>query len=73
MAAAFTVAGFRDVIGTQWPIDDHVSKDLAKDFYSRLRTDSDRPARALHRSRARLRANYPVWPVLWASHLHIGP
>ncbi|MGW6647726.1 CHAT domain-containing protein [Streptomyces iakyrus] len=71
------LAGYRQVIGTLWPIQDAVAADIAKDVYTHLRRDGDmataRAAAALHRAVRRARAAHPREPHLWASHIHLGP
>ncbi|MGI5372472.1 CHAT domain-containing protein [Streptomyces iakyrus] len=77
LASAFQLAGYRQVIGTLWPIQDAVAADIAKDVYTQLRRDGDvataRAAVALHRAVQRARAAHPREPHLWASHIHLGP
>ncbi|CAL9677456.1 hypothetical protein SUDANB1_08133 [Streptomyces sp. enrichment culture] len=77
LASAFQLAGYRQVIGTLWPIQDAVAADIAKDVYTQLRRDGGvataRAAAALHRAVQRARAAHPREPHLWASHIHLGP
>ncbi|MFD5949715.1 CHAT domain-containing protein [Streptomyces collinus] len=77
LASAFQLAGYRQVIGTLWPIQDAVAADIAKDVYTQLRRDGGvataRASAALHRAVQRARAAHPREPHLWASHIHLGP
>jgi CHAT domain-containing protein len=68
LTAAFHLAGYRNVIGTLWPINDRVAKTIAEDFYRR---HAD-PAEALHHALHRCRANHPERPRLWAAYVHTG-
>lgn len=71
--AAFAVAGFRDVVGTLWRVDDRVAPHAARAFYGALRSGAPDPAHALHHTVRELRAAYPNMPGHWAAHVHIGP
>jgi tetratricopeptide (TPR) repeat protein len=68
LTAAFHLAGYRNVIGTLWPIDDQVAKMIAEDFHAQ-HTD---PAEALHHALHRYRANHRERPRLWAAYVHTG-
>ncbi|MFF2131679.1 CHAT domain-containing protein [Streptomyces olivochromogenes] len=85
LASAFQLAGFRQVIGTLWEIDDQIAVVIAEAFYDGLKTDSaevdpDRAARALHRAVRQVRDGHDLpapfnrtqAPLLWAAHLHAG-
>lgn len=77
IASACQLAGFPHVIGTLWPIDDHMASVVAASFYESLRVSSGRTnpalaAQALHRTMRQLRAKYPEKPTRWASHIHVG-
>ena len=78
ITAAFHLAGYQHVIGTLWPINDTVARDLACDVYRHLTQhgttppDISRTAQALHDATRRLRARYPATPTLWAAHTHTG-
>ncbi|WP_264931097.1 CHAT domain-containing protein [Streptomyces sp. A012304] len=71
--AALAVAGYRDVVGTLWRVNDQVAVRATKSFYGRLTSRAYDPALALHETVRELRAAYPRMPGLWASHIHIGP
>ncbi|MGW3124204.1 CHAT domain-containing protein [Streptomyces sp. NPDC001107] len=78
LASAFQLAGYRQVIGTLWPIQDAVAADIATDVYTRLRRGgggvaTGQAAAALHGAIRRARAAHPRGPHLWASHIHLGP
>ena len=73
ISSAFQLAGYPHVIGTLWPIVDDVAARIAADVYTDLPTGAD-PARRLHASVRNVRDDYAGnSPLLWASHLHIGP
>ncbi|MFB7506954.1 CHAT domain-containing protein [Streptomyces broussonetiae] len=78
ITGAFQLAGFRQVIGTLWAVDDQVEADLAIDFYHRLTNggttapETARAPYALHRAVRKLRAQYPKSPMLWAAQVHVG-
>ena len=78
ITGAFQLAGFRQVVGTLWPIDDAVAAEIATDFYLHLTdagTAAPRPeqaAFALHQAVARARRRHPDAPSLWAAHIHVG-
>lgn len=71
ITAAFQLAGFRQVIGTLWEIDDEISLELATTFYERNDPAGD-AAYALHSAVGNLRARYSRTPSLWAAHVHSG-
>ncbi|MEV7451776.1 CHAT domain-containing protein [Streptomyces nigra] len=77
LASAFQLAGYRQVIGTLWPIQDAVAADIAKNVYTHMRRDGGlttrQAAAALHTAVQRARAAHPREPHLWASHIHLGP
>lgn len=74
-AAAFQIAGFSQVVGTLWRIDDAVAPALTEQIYAELlrgRPDARRAAAAVHRTVRGLRERYPNLPSLWAAHVHAG-
>ncbi|MGW4380126.1 CHAT domain-containing protein [Kitasatospora sp. NPDC004531] len=79
LTGAFHLAGYRNVIGTLWPVDDATAADLAVDFYAHLTSDgaaapdTAASARALHRAVRALREYFPLAPTHWAAHTHTGP
>ncbi|KAI1823626.1 CHAT domain-containing protein [Xylaria intraflava] len=79
ITSAFQVAGFAHVIGTMWPVSDHVSIDVARYFYEFLSQSgegamsSDRVvAAALRNAVVKIRREYPDNPRVWAPYLHFG-
>ncbi|CAL9676823.1 hypothetical protein SUDANB105_07959 [Streptomyces sp. enrichment culture] len=78
LASAFQTAGYRQVIGTLWPVPDATALVIADSFYERL-TDSgaDEPrtadaARILAASVQQLRASNPEAVSSWAAYIHLG-
>jgi CHAT domain/Tetratricopeptide repeat len=78
ITAAFHLAGYRHVIGTLWPVNDHAAAELTAAFYTHLTTQGTTPpqpdnaAHALHYATRRQRTRYPHTPTLWATHTHTG-
>jgi hypothetical protein len=76
IAAAFHLAGFRQVVGTLWPVADRVSLRMAKHLYPAVlddgRLDPERLPEALRAAVRSLRARWPDRPAAWASYLHLG-
>ncbi|GAA2010968.1 hypothetical protein GCM10009839_01170 [Catenulispora yoronensis] len=78
LTGAFHLAGYRNAIGTLWPVDDGSATQIATDFYTRLTSDGSTPpdtagsARALHHAVRALRGDYPATPTFWAAHTHTG-
>ncbi|MDX3538949.1 CHAT domain-containing protein [Streptomyces sp. MB09-01] len=70
-AHALFMNGFRQVIGTLWPIADEQAAAVAREFYRRLATGTD-AAEAIGRATSAIRREHPFEPLLWASHVHIG-
>ncbi|KAG2037127.1 CHAT domain-containing protein [Suillus americanus] len=62
LAAAMQFSGFRSVIGSMWPVDDEVARQVVSAFYDKLvddsgRLDCTRAAVALHKAVKKLRRN----------------
>lgn len=78
LTAALQLAGYRAVVGTLWPVNDHAAATITEDFYRRLlRPDTAYPdpeaaATALHHAIRAHRARHPALPTQWASHVHHG-
>lgn len=78
ITSAFQLAGYRNVIGTPWPVNDAPAMRIARDFYGYLTDNGTQPpdtsaaAPALHRAIRRLREDYPELPTRWAAHIHTG-
>lgn len=76
-AAAFQMAGFRQVIATSWPVSDSAAADLASRLYHQLsapgRLTADTVPGAFHRTIRDLRDQEPRAVATWAAYLHTGP
>jgi len=77
ITSAFHVAGFAQVIGTLWPVLDSAAGEIAGDFYASYLPDGTRrppatAAYALHEAIRRARDKYREYPLVWASHVHVG-
>jgi CHAT domain-containing protein len=77
LTGAYQLAGYPQVIGTLWEINDVIAADVAAAFYARLqapdgRIDTSRGALALHDTIRTLAREYAQAPWLWAAYLHTG-
>ncbi|MFE4337224.1 CHAT domain-containing protein [Streptomyces sp. NPDC056831] len=78
LTGAFQLAGFPQVVGALWPIDDRQAAVVTESFYSRLtadgsgRLDPDQAASALPDTVRAARDRCPAPPSLRAGHLHTG-
>lgn len=72
LTAAFHLAGFTQVIGTQWPVQDIAAARAAQWFYADLPRAEHDPARELHRTVLELRDRYRAHPAAWAAFHHVG-
>ncbi|MFF8919065.1 CHAT domain-containing protein [Streptomyces sp. NPDC015032] len=78
LTTAFQLAGFRQVVGTLWPINDMLAAEIADVFYSHLRSDPrrkpdpDRAAVTLHQTIQTIHDRYPELPSVWAAYVHAG-
>jgi CHAT domain-containing protein len=78
LTAAFQLAGYRNVIGTLWPISDRAAVEMAREVYSTLTNGGTTPpaldtvAEALHRATRHQRQRRPTMPTQWAGHIHYG-
>lgn len=75
IASAFHMAGYPQVIGTLWAVDDTVAATIAELVYTELTSGHADPRRApaaLHNAVTRIREHHPREPSRWASHIHIG-
>jgi tetratricopeptide (TPR) repeat protein len=77
LTTGFQLLGFRQVIGTLWPIQDRMAVEVADSFYRGLTTapghlDTDHAAVALHHCVRSLRCRLPNLPLLWAGYIHTG-
>ncbi|CAM3307611.1 CHAT domain-containing protein [Kibdelosporangium persicum] len=69
ITSAFLLAGYPEVIGTLWEVNDRVAGRIALDVHSGLSAGA---AEALHAAVLRCRADYPGTPSLWSAHIHTG-
>ncbi|NUP46950.1 MAG: CHAT domain-containing protein, partial [Catenulispora sp.] len=78
LTGAFHLAGYQNVIGTQWPVDERAASRVAIEFYAYLTAGGTKPpdttdcAYALHQAIRLLRSEYPNTPTHWAAHTHTG-
>jgi tetratricopeptide (TPR) repeat protein len=73
VSSAFQLAGFTHVIGTLWPVADDAAARIAEEVYTGPSERMD-PAQRLHAALVKVRDEYAGnSPLLWASHLHLGP
>ena len=76
-AAAFQLAGFRQVIATSWLVSDSAAADLASRLYHELSMPGHLTANAvpeaLHSAVHALRDDDPRAVMTWAAYLHSGP
>ncbi|GAP50811.1 CHAT domain-containing protein [Streptomyces azureus] len=73
--AAFQIAGFSQVVGTLWRVDDVVAPAFSQQLYGELIADRSGAlcaSAAVHRTVRQLRAKYPNLPSVWAAHVHAG-
>ncbi|KAA0940808.1 CHAT domain-containing protein [Streptomyces apricus] len=76
ITSAFHLAGYRQVVGTLWPIDDHPAGRITRDFYEGVVVaeglSAEAAASALHSAVHRARRRTPGHPSVWAAHVHVG-
>ncbi|WP_338490953.1 CHAT domain-containing protein [Streptomyces sp. SJL17-4] len=73
--AAFQIAGFSQVVGTLWRVDDVVAPAFSQRIYSELTADRSGAlcaSAAVHHTVRQLRTKYPNLPSVWAAHVHAG-
>ncbi|MFH8498871.1 CHAT domain-containing protein [Streptomyces coeruleorubidus] len=73
--AAFQIAGFSQVVGALWRVDDVVAPAFSQQLYGELIADRSGAlcaSAAVHRTVRQLRAKYPNLPSVWAAHVHAG-
>lgn len=76
VASAFQMAGYRNAVGSLWPLNDAAATSAAKRFYRNLMDSgggADDSAHALRAACLDLRAEYPSRPDYWAGLVHSGP
>lgn len=73
-ATALQLAGFRDVVGTLWSIDDTLASEITDLVYEHMsRRPAPNPATALHAALHAVRAHHPDAVMSWAPYVHVGP
>ncbi|MFE6282705.1 CHAT domain-containing protein [Streptomyces sp. NPDC057877] len=75
VATAFQLAGFPQVVGTLWQVNDSVAVDIAERVYAHLTAfghDATRTGASVHAALRMVRDRYPAHPTVWAAHLHMG-
>jgi hypothetical protein len=76
LTTAFQLAGYPQVVGTLWEIDDALAVRVADTFYTALTMnytiDTRHAAQALHHAVRAIRDELPATPSLWAAYLHAG-
>ncbi|MFF7736518.1 CHAT domain-containing protein [Streptomyces sp. NPDC007984] len=71
ITAAFQLCGYRQVVGTLWPVTDAAAEAVAEAFHAR-RAAGLPGAQALTDALSDLRDRYPATPTRWAAHVHTG-
>ncbi|MGW0291110.1 CHAT domain-containing protein [Streptomyces tuirus] len=71
ITAAFQLCGYRQVVGTLWPVTDAAAEAVAEAFHTR-RAAGLPGAQALTDALRDLRDRYPATPTRWAAHVHTG-
>jgi len=69
ITSAFLLAGYPQVIGTLWRVNDRIAGQIAEHVYGGLQGGA---AAALHAAVRECRAAYPETPSLWSAHIHTG-
>ncbi|MET9618600.1 CHAT domain-containing protein [Kitasatospora indigofera] len=78
LTGAFHLAGYQNVIGTLWPVNERAAMHITTGFYRHLtaggtiRPDTANSARALHFAVRALRSRQLLAPTQWAAHTHTG-
>ena len=72
ITGAFQLAGFPEVIGTLWSIEDEAALDIATSVYAADGEASGAVSAALRDAVLRLRSRSRAAPSLWAGFVHIG-
>jgi hypothetical protein len=75
LASAFHLAGFRHVVASLWPLNDHAAVTASQTFYHELpdTPSADHAAHAVRTAARSLRDSHPERPDLWAALVHSGP
>lgn len=75
LASAFHLAGFRHVVASLWPLNDHAAAAASQTFYQELpdTPSAERAAHAVRTAARSLRDTWPERPDIWAALVHSGP
>ncbi|MET8217844.1 CHAT domain-containing protein [Streptomyces hirsutus] len=71
LVSAFQLAGYPQVVGTLWQVNDLVARMVAVDLHEGVSAGED-VATALHHAIHRCRERFDKTPTLWAAYLHSG-
>jgi len=71
LVSAFQLAGYRQVIGTLWPIEDPLARQVAGEIYAAL-ARGETTAAAVHEVTRHKSRRWFDRPSQWASHVHVG-
>ncbi|MQY34584.1 hypothetical protein SRB17_25540 [Streptomyces sp. RB17] len=71
LLSAFQLAGYPQVVGTLWQVNDLVARLVAVDLHQGI-AGGEAVATALHHAVRRCRERFPRTPTLWAAHLYSG-
>ncbi|MFV5996300.1 CHAT domain-containing protein [Streptomyces sp. NPDC056231] len=71
LVSAFQLAGYPQVVGTLWQVNDHVARLVGVDLHQGIAEGED-VATALHHAVRRCRERFPRTPTLWAAYLYSG-
>ncbi|MER5986701.1 CHAT domain-containing protein [Streptomyces sp. NPDC001787] len=72
LASAFQLAGFPQVVGTLWNVQDSHAARVASDFYAALGPTEENAARVFRDVVSGVRARTLRSPYIWAPFVHIG-
>jgi CHAT domain-containing protein len=77
LASAFQLAGYPNVIGTLWQVNDCIAAVIAENVYAGMARPNGTlqtaaAAEVLHEVIRAIRAEKPGLPSLWAAHIHAG-
>ncbi|OHV31235.1 hypothetical protein BCD49_32120 [Pseudofrankia sp. EUN1h] len=71
LVTALQLVGYRNVVGTLWPINDQISASVADHVYAALEAGAEMAA-AVHQATRALREAHRNRPTAWAAHIHAG-
>ena len=75
IVTACQLAGYPQVVGTLWEINDVIAAQIAASIYTDLAAyafDAGKTSVAVHQAVSAIRNRYPYNPSLWAAHIHAG-